>query len=106
MTADVPKISRVAGQGVVTLAQISGRPIYPFTVATSRRIQLNNWDHSALNLPFGRMAIVFGDPIRVPRDIDEPTLENYRQEVERGLNAVVERAYAIVDRGAKKGRRS
>jgi len=97
MTADVPKVSRVAGSGIVTLAQISGRPIYPFTVATSRRIQLNNWDHSALNLPFGRMAIVFGAPIRVPRDADDIVLEGYRREVERGLNAVVDRAYAIVD---------
>lgn len=29
LTADVPKISRVAGLGVVTLARYSGRPIYP-----------------------------------------------------------------------------
>src|ERR671921_1204453 len=27
MTADVPKISRICGQGIVTLAQLSGRPI-------------------------------------------------------------------------------
>jgi len=101
MTADVPKVSRVAGNGIVTLAQISGRPIVPFTVATSRRIQLKTWDQSALNLPFSRMAIVFGEAIRVPRDADENALEGYRREVERGLNAVVERAYAIVDRGNK-----
>jgi len=102
MTADVPKVSRVAGHGIVTLAQLSGRPIYPFTVATSRRIQLNNWDRTTLNLPFSRMAIVFGDPIRVPQDADEATLEDCRRQVERGLNAVVDRAYAIVD-GGKKG---
>src|SRR5512135_2859615 len=29
LTADVPKVSRVAGMGVVKLAQHSGRPIYP-----------------------------------------------------------------------------
>jgi lysophospholipid acyltransferase (LPLAT)-like uncharacterized protein len=101
MTADIPKVSRIAGQGIVTLAQISGRPIIPFTVATSRRIELNNWDRSALNLPFGRMAIVFGDPIRVPRDAGEDALEDCRRQVELGLNAVLDRAYAIVD-GAKK----
>jgi lysophospholipid acyltransferase (LPLAT)-like uncharacterized protein len=97
MTADVPKVSRIAGNGIVTLAQLSGRPIYPFTVATSRRIQFDNWDRSALNLPFSRMAIVFGEPIRVPRDANDMALENYRQQVERGLNAVIDRAYAIVD---------
>jgi lysophospholipid acyltransferase (LPLAT)-like uncharacterized protein len=33
LTADVPKISRVAGMGVVKLAQYSGRPIYPMAIA-------------------------------------------------------------------------
>src|SRR6202140_1201789 len=33
LTADVPKISRVAGLGVVTLARYSGRPIYPIAIA-------------------------------------------------------------------------
>ena len=101
LTADVPKVARVAGQGIVTLAQLSGRPIIPLTVATSRRIELNNWDRSALNLPFGRMAIVFGNAIRVPKDADDAALERYRQDVERGLNAVVDRAYAIVDGTAR-----
>ena len=40
MTADVPKVSRVAGLGIVKLAQVSGRPIYPVAIATRRRIVL------------------------------------------------------------------
>ena len=35
LTADIPKVSRVAGVGIVKLAQVSGRPIYPVAVATS-----------------------------------------------------------------------
>src|SRR4029079_8716950 len=38
MTADIPKISRICGTGIVTLAQMSGRPIVPVAVVTSRRI--------------------------------------------------------------------
>src|SRR5437763_7506341 len=34
LTADVPKVSRVAGAGIVTLARFSGRPIYPVAAAT------------------------------------------------------------------------
>ena len=60
LTADVPKVSRVAGLGIVMLARASGRPIYPVAVATSRRIELDNWDRTAINLPFGRGAIVVG----------------------------------------------
>ena len=39
LTADVPKVARVAGRGIVKLARMSGRPILPVAVATSRRIE-------------------------------------------------------------------
>jgi lysophospholipid acyltransferase (LPLAT)-like uncharacterized protein len=98
ITADVPKISRVAGMGVIKLAQYSGRPIYPAAMASSRRIQLNNWDRSAINLPFGRIALVAGKPITVPRDADSTALEAARQLVQSELNRVTAQAYATVDR--------
>ena len=34
LTADVPKVARVAGLGIVKLAQHSGRPIYPAAIAS------------------------------------------------------------------------
>jgi lysophospholipid acyltransferase (LPLAT)-like uncharacterized protein len=101
LTADVPKIARVAGLGVVKLAQHSGRPIYPVAMATSRRIELDNWDRTAINLPFGRVALVATGPILVPRDADDAGLEAARQAVERELNQVTARAYAIVDGSAE-----
>ena len=106
LTADVPKIARVVGDGIVKLAQFSGRPIYPVAVTTSRRIELDNWDRSAVNLPFGRMTIVVGEPIRVPHDADEATLERCRRMVETGLNAVTARAYEIVDGPRRDGKRA
>ncbi len=98
LTADVPKVSRVAGMGVVKLAQYSGRPIYPMAIASSNRIDLKNWDRTAINLPFGRIAFVAGDPIYVARDADDATLQATRLKVEQELNRVTARAYAIVDR--------
>ncbi len=101
LTADVPKMSRIAGRGIVQLARASGRPIYPVVPATSRRIQLDNWDRSAVNLPFGRFAIAVGEPIRVAADADDAALEDARRMVEAGLNRATERAYAIADGRAK-----
>jgi lysophospholipid acyltransferase (LPLAT)-like uncharacterized protein len=98
LTADVPKVSRVAGLGIIKLASESGRPIFPVALATSRRIVLNNWDRSEVNLPFSRGAIVVGDPIRVPAAADAKTLEQARGALERSLNVGTERAHAIVDR--------
>jgi lysophospholipid acyltransferase (LPLAT)-like uncharacterized protein len=102
LTADVPKISRVAGRGVVQLARTSGRPIYPVAPATSRRIELDSWDRAAVNLPLSRFAFAVGEPIRVAADADDAALENARRRVEAGLNAATERAYAMVDRGGKR----
>jgi lysophospholipid acyltransferase (LPLAT)-like uncharacterized protein len=98
LTADVPKVARVAGLGVVKLAQYSGRPIYPAAMATSRRIELDNWDRTAINLPFSRVALVASDPICVAVDADDAALEAARQKVENALNRVTARAYQIVDR--------
>jgi lysophospholipid acyltransferase (LPLAT)-like uncharacterized protein len=98
MTADVPKVSRVAGLGIVMLARSSGRPIYPVAMATSRRVKLNSWDSSALNLPFSRGAVVMGEPISVDAEADDAALEMARRQVEAQLNRVTDRAYAIADR--------
>jgi lysophospholipid acyltransferase (LPLAT)-like uncharacterized protein len=101
VTADVPKVARVAGRGIVMLARSSGRPIYPLGIATSRRIVMQNWDRSVINLPFSRGAIVLGEPIRVPKDADADMLEACRRQVETSLNASTERAYAIADSTAE-----
>src|SRR4051794_31908526 len=57
LTADIPKVARVAGPGIVTLARLSGRPIYPVAVVTSRRITFANWDRASIGLPFGRGVV-------------------------------------------------
>jgi lysophospholipid acyltransferase (LPLAT)-like uncharacterized protein len=97
MTADVPKVARVAGLGVVKLGQYSQRPIYAAAIASSRRKELDSWDRTAINLPFGRVAIVGSDPIYVPEDADADTLESVRRTVEDELNRVTKRAYEIAD---------
>jgi lysophospholipid acyltransferase (LPLAT)-like uncharacterized protein len=96
MTADVPKVSRVCGEGIVTLARLSGRPVVPVAVVTSRRIDFNSWDSASIGLPFGHGAIVIGDAIPVPRDADAATLEAERLKIERELDAVHARAYALI----------
>jgi lysophospholipid acyltransferase (LPLAT)-like uncharacterized protein len=98
LTADVPKIARVAGFGVVKLGQHSGKPIYPVAIATSRRVELDNWDRTAVNLPFSRIAMVAGEAIYVPKDADAAALETARKFVESELNRLTKRAYEIADR--------
>ena len=96
MTADVaPGPARKAGNGIVMLGKLSGRPIVPCAMATSRYITLNNWSAFTINLPFSRLGIVVGDPIWVPEDADSAALEAARVAVERGLNQATARAYEL-----------
>ena len=96
LTADVPKRARIVGPGIIALARASGRPIRAVAVVTSRRIDFNSWDRASIGLPFGRCAIVVGEPILVARDADEATQEAARLAVQASLDDVHARGYAIV----------
>ena len=99
MIADIPHgTPRQAGMGIVTLARLSGRPVVPVAVATSRRKVLErSWDKTTINLPFGRTAIIIGDPINVSADAGEAEMERKRREITDGLNEATSRVYRVVD---------
>ncbi|MBA3447366.1 MAG: DUF374 domain-containing protein [Pseudaminobacter sp.] len=99
MIADIPHgTPREAGLGIVTLARLSGRPIVPVAIVTSRRKVLEGtWDKTTINLPFGRSAILLGQPVHVAADSGAAELESKRREVTASLNAATEGAYRIVD---------
>jgi lysophospholipid acyltransferase (LPLAT)-like uncharacterized protein len=98
LTADVPKIARRCGEGIVTLARMSGRPIVAVAVATSRRKDFSSWDRASIGLPFGRGAIVVGEPISVERDVGAEEAEEARLSIERELDRVNARACELVGR--------
>ena len=99
MIADIPHgTPRDAGMGVVLLAKLSGRPIFPAALATSRRKVLErSWDKTTINLPFGKAAIATGEPIFVSTDADDAEMERKRQELTAQLNAATTEAYRLVD---------
>jgi 3-deoxy-D-manno-octulosonic-acid transferase len=77
------------------ISSLSGRPIVPFAVATSRYGALNSWDRMTINLPFSRLGIVMGDPIFVPETAEREELETYRRRVEAAMDETTARAYAL-----------
>ena len=67
ITPDGPRgPARLAKPGVVHLAQRSGCPVVPMGLALTRRRRLRSWDRSVLPLPFGRVVLTLGAPLRVP----------------------------------------
>lgn len=98
LTADFMKDARrQVSPGIVALARLSGRPILPVGLASSRRWRVASWDDTTLTLPFGRTVAIMGDPVWVPRDLDEDAAEATRRGVEEQLNAMLTRAYQLVD---------
>ena len=69
--ADRKPRAREAQAGVVRLARAAGVPIVPVAYASSRGHAFPRaWDRAVLPLPFGRAAIVAGEPIRVGEDAE------------------------------------
>ena len=96
MTADVPPgPARRVGEGIVTLARLSGRPIFPVALATSRFISLDTWSRMTINLPWSKLAAAGGPAIHVPRDATAEQLEALRKQVENRLNEAMRQAYAL-----------
>lgn len=101
VTPDGPRGPRMrAGDGVLMLARLSGASILPTSVSVSRRIVLGTWDNLIIPLPFGRGAMVWGEPITVPRETDEAEIARLRQKLEDELNRVSAEADALVGHDA------
>lgn len=70
ITPDGPRgPARHAAAGAAALAGLTGAKILPCGAATSRFIKLkNSWDGMRIPLPFGRLVLVCGVPVAVPRE--------------------------------------
>lgn len=97
ITPDGPRGPRMrVNDGIVTVAQLSGRTILPASYGARRRIVLDTWDRFVVPLPFTGGVFVWGTPIVVPRDADAETCERARLAIEDQLNALTAEADRLV----------
>jgi lysophospholipid acyltransferase (LPLAT)-like uncharacterized protein len=78
----------VVQPGAVLLAQVTGLPVVPASYHLSRKIRVKSWDRFQVPLPLARCEMVFGRPVRVPREASETDREALRQELEAELRAI------------------
>ncbi|MCE2510338.1 MAG: lysophospholipid acyltransferase family protein [Alphaproteobacteria bacterium] len=112
VTPDGPHGPRMrAKPGIVTIASKTGVPILPLAFSAGRCKVLSSWDRFVLCYPFTRGHFVWGEPIYVPKDLDEKALETIRQLVEDRLYALTVEADAryghptIVKAGVDEGKK-
>jgi lysophospholipid acyltransferase (LPLAT)-like uncharacterized protein len=77
--------------GAVLLAQRSGAHLLPMTFSTRRPIVLRSWDSFTLWKPFSKVVHIYGEPIKVPRNISPAELENHRRDIEERMNELQKR---------------
>lgn len=97
-TVDGPRgPAGIVQPGAIWLASATGNPVLPFHIEAARHWTARSWDRTQVPKPFSRVALTVGAPIDVPPGADETTLERQRVEVEQALNALRERALAMLD---------
>ena len=86
VTPDGPRGPRhVVQEGVLALAQVTGLPIVPYSCQLGWKIQVKSWDRFQIPLPFSRCTMIFGEPIRVPREASEVERAHLREHLQTVL---------------------
>ena len=78
----------VVQDGVMSLAQVTGLPIVPFSFNARWKLRARSWDRFQIPLPFSRCEMNIAKPIRVPRDASEAEREQVRKELEQTLKEI------------------
>jgi lysophospholipid acyltransferase (LPLAT)-like uncharacterized protein len=78
----------VAQDGIMSLAQLTGLPIIPFTYNLDWKIRVKSWDRFQIPLPFSRCEMNFDHPIRVPREATDAERDVLRQRLEASLRGM------------------
>lgn len=88
VTPDGPRGPRyLVQEGVMTLAQVSGLPIVPYSCRLGWKLVVKSWDRFEIPLPFSRCEMTFGDPIRVPREATAAERARLREQLQSVLLA-------------------
>ena len=90
--------SRVMKLGAILLAQRSGALLLPVTFSAQKPIIMNSWDGFTMWRPFSRVAVVYGEPMHLPKKLGPAQLEDYRQMVEQAMNKLQQEADDIFRR--------
>ena len=96
-TLDGPRgPARVAQPGAIWLARATGNPVLPFHTEASSKWTANSWDRTQIPKPFTTVGVAIGEPLEVPGSATDQQLEAARQDVERRLRALEDRAAAMI----------
>jgi len=80
----------------------TGKPILPVSIAASRTWRFRTWDKFELPLPFSRIVIAYGEPVRMPRGLDAEALARMQAEMGQRLQQLQLEARQALERNRGK----
>ena len=99
-TVDGPRgPARHVQPGAVWLASATGNPIVPFHIEASRFWTVKSWDRTQIPKPFTTVAMAIAEPLYVPRDAADESLESWRLRLEQSLADCRRRCAELLKRG-------
>ncbi len=84
--------------GALLMSRMTGAPIVPVAYGAERFITWNSWDRFIVPMPFTRVALVIGEPFRIPRETRIEDLPDIQRQVER----IMQKTAALANEAAKK----
>lgn len=99
IAVDGPKGPReIVKPGILTLAKITGSPILPMVCAVHRGVTFPKaWDRFTMTMPGSRNLLLYGEPMRIPRDTPDEALPTLADELKQRMD----RLHAMADEAVK-----
>jgi lysophospholipid acyltransferase (LPLAT)-like uncharacterized protein len=91
ITPDGPRGPRYEiHDGIIALAQLSGRPILPVSSFVNWKFCLKSWDRFQVPLPFARCEMRVGELVSVPRDASDEMRARLKEELKARMQALTQ----------------
>lgn len=91
ITPDGPRGPRYIVQpGIISLAQVTGLPIIPFSYRLNWKIQIRSWDRFQVPIPFASCELRAAEPIAIPRNAGDEERERLRAQLEECMSSMTE----------------
>lgn len=75
-------------EGIIKLAQLTGRPIIPVSNFTRWKIRLRSWDRFQIPLPFAPCEFRYGKPMWAPRETSDEQREKLCLQLQEAMGEI------------------
>ena len=81
---------------IVKIASKYNLCIIPWASGASKKKVFSSWDKFILPLPFGKLSLVYGNPIKVPPHVTDSQTKKINSSLKKELNAICKKADNLV----------